>query len=58
MHQGPSDRYLSSSRPAMPPAIADSWTKVMIYMTSVKQVINLQQLLYIFNGFEAAVGEK
>ena len=26
-------------------------TWVKIYRTSVKQVINLQQLLYIFNGF-------
>lgn len=49
---------LSSSRPAPPPAIDYSLTVVEIYMTSVKQVINLQQLPYIFNGLEAAVGEK
>lgn len=49
---------LSSSRPASPSSIDCSLTGMEIYMTSVKQVINLQQLLYIFNGFEGAVGEK
>lgn len=39
---------LSSSRPALPPAIDYDLTRAEIYMTSVKQVINLQQLLYIF----------
>lgn len=48
----------SSSRPAPPPAIDYSLTRVEIYTTSVKQVINLLQLLYMFNGLEAAVGEK
>lgn len=38
---------LSSSCPVSPPFIDCSLTGMEIYMTSVKQVINLQQLLYI-----------
>lgn len=55
---GVTDILSSSSCPAPPPAIDYSLTRLEIYVTSVKQVINLQQLLYIFNGLEAAVGEK
>lgn len=49
---------ISSSCPAPLRAIGYSLTKEKIYVTSVKQVISFQQLLYTFNGFEPAVGEK
>lgn len=57
-HRGPLTDNISSSRPAPLRAIGYSLTKEKIYVTSVKQVISFQQLLYTFNGFEPAVGEK